>query len=61
MKLHSLITFYYLCFLKLVVHPFWILLVCSYPLGQSDYSAFTVHHELKVSPSARCFCCQCSL
>jgi hypothetical protein len=39
---------------RLVAHLFWILLVWTYQLGQSYYSAFTAHHYFRVSPSARC-------
>jgi uncharacterized membrane protein YwaF len=40
---------------KLVAHLFLILSVCTYTLGLlRDYSTFNVHHNFKVSPSARC-------
>lgn len=39
--------------LLFVSHQFWILLEYAYPLGQSDFSNFTVRHNFMVSPSAR--------
>jgi hypothetical protein len=46
--------FFSLMPLKVTLLPYYIQLVCTFPLFISDFSTFSVHRNFKASPSARC-------